>query len=125
MRFLKRAVDAVKQRRCGSKDRDPLPEGGRLGPSLIYIFRRPLDAAAVSDADDGSALAASAQLSAGEGSSRPPATIYRISLTDGAGRVLLRRDVARGLRVEGVCYDSAERPLWLLACAVAIRCCLK
>ena len=60
VRFLKRAVDAVKQRRCGSKDRDPLPERGRLGPSLIYIIRRPLDAAAVSDADDGSALAASA-----------------------------------------------------------------
>ena len=96
-----------------------------MGPSLIYIFRRPLDVAAVSDADDGSAIAASAQLSAGEGSSRPPATIYRISLTNGAGRALLRRDVARGLRVEGVCYDSAERPLWLLACAVAIRRCLK
>ena len=60
MRFLKRAVDAVKQRRCGSKDRDPLPEGGQLGPSLIYIIRRPLDVAAVSDAADGSALAASA-----------------------------------------------------------------
>ena len=58
-RFLKRAVDAVK-RCCGSKDRDPQPEGGRLGPSLIYIIRRPLDVAAVPDADDGSALAASA-----------------------------------------------------------------
>ena len=65
------------------------------------------------------------QLSAGEGSSRPPATICRISLTNGAGRALLLRDVARGLRVEGVCYDSAERPLQLLACAVAIRRCLK
>ena len=65
------------------------------------------------------------QLSAGEGSSRPPATICRISLTNGAGRVLLLRDVARGLRIECVSYDSAERPLWLLACAVAIRCCLK
>ena len=60
VRLLKRAVDAVKQRRCGSKDRDTLPERGRLGPSLIYIIRRPLDAAAVSGADDGSALAASA-----------------------------------------------------------------
>ena len=58
VRLLKRAVDAVKQRRCGSKDRDPLPEGGRLGPWLIYIIRHPLDAAAVSGADDGSALAA-------------------------------------------------------------------
>ena len=47
-----------------------------MGPSLIYIIRRPLDVAAVSDAADGSALAASAQLSAGEGSSRPPAAIY-------------------------------------------------
>ena len=36
------------------------------------------------------------QPSAGEGSCRPPATIYRISLTDGAGRALLRRDVPRG-----------------------------
>ena len=58
VRFLIRAVNAVKQRRCGSKDRDPLPEGGRLGPWLIYIIRHPLDAAAVSGADDGSALAA-------------------------------------------------------------------
>ena len=58
VRFLKRAVDAVKRRRCGREDRDPRPEGGRLGPSLIYIFRRPLDAAAVPDADDGAALAA-------------------------------------------------------------------
>ena len=58
----------MEERRCdafcppqnGSKDRDPLPEGGRLGPSLIYIVRRPLDVAAVPDADDGSAVAASA-----------------------------------------------------------------
>ena len=36
------------------------------------------------------------QLSAGEGSCRPPATIHHIPLPDGAGRVLLLRDVARG-----------------------------
>ena len=124
-RFLIRAVNAVKQRRCGSKDRDPLPEGGRLGPWLIYIFRRHLDAAAVSDDNTAQHSPPQRQLSAGEGSSRPPATICRISLTNGAGRALLRRDVARGLRVEGVSYDSAERPFWLLACAVAVRCCLK
>ena len=125
VRFLIRAVNAVKQRRCGSKDRDPLPEGGRLGPLLIYIFRRLSTPPPSQTPTTAQHSPPQRQLSAGEGSSRPPATICRISLTNGAGRALLRRDVARGLRVEGVCYDSAERPLWLLACAVAIRRCLR
>jgi len=41
------------------------------------------------------------QLSAGEGSCRPPAALYDISLPDGAGRVLLLRDVPRGPTCRG------------------------
>ena len=41
------------------------------------------------------------QLSAGEGSCRPPATTYRISLSDGATRALLHRDVPRGPTCRG------------------------
>ena len=42
------------------------------------------------------------QLSAGEGSCRPPATIYDISLTDGAGRVLLPSRRPQGTHVSTV-----------------------
>ena len=41
------------------------------------------------------------QHSAGEGSCRPPATLCDISLPDGAGRALLRRDVPRGPTCRG------------------------
>ena len=41
------------------------------------------------------------QNSAGEGSCRPPATLCDISLPDGAGRALLRRDVPRGPTCRG------------------------
>ena len=41
------------------------------------------------------------QISAGEGSCRPPATLFDISLPDGAGRALLRRDVPRGSTCRG------------------------
>ena len=126
VRLLKRAVDAVKRRRCGSKDRDPAARAWPIGAHSSFTSSDVHSTPPPSQTPTtGQQSPPQRQLSAGEGSSRPPATIYRISLTNGAGRVLLRRDVARGLRVEGVCYGSAERPLWLLACAVAIRCCLK
>ena len=41
---------------------DPLPEGGRLGPSLIYIVRRQLDVAAVWDTDGGPVAASAPAL---------------------------------------------------------------
>ena len=126
VRFLKRAVDAVKATTL--RQQGPRPSG----QSVADWARRSFTSSVALSPPQPSQTPTTAQhsppprqLSAGEGSSRPPATIYRISLTNGAGRVLLRRDVARGPRVEGVCYGSAERPLWLLACAVAIRCCLK
>ena len=126
VRLLKRAVDAVKRRRCCSKDRDPAARAWPIGAHSSFTssvaHSTPPPSKTPTTAHHSPPQR---QLSAGEGSSRPPATICRISLTNGAGRALLRRDVARGLRVEGVCYGSAERPLWLLACAVAIRCCLK
>jgi hypothetical protein len=126
VRFLKRAVDVVKATTL-------LHQGPRPSSQSVADWaRRSFTYSVAISPPPPSQTPTTAQhsppqrqLSAGEGSSRPPATIYRISLTDGAGRVLLRRDVARGLRVEGVCYASAARPLWLLACAVAIRCCLK
>ena len=59
--LLTRAVDAVESDVAAAvKTATQRPERGELGPSLIYIVRRPLDVAAVSDADDGSAVAASA-----------------------------------------------------------------
>ena len=126
MRFLKRAVDAVKATTLRQQGVRPTARArpiGTVGPftSAAALLTPPPSQTPTTAQHS----PPQRQLSAGEGSCRPPATIYRISLTDGAGRVLLLRDVARGLRVEGVCYGSAERPLWLLACAVAIRCCLK
>ena len=102
--FLKHAVDAVKRRRCGSKDRDPAARAWPIGAhssftsSVAHSTPPPSQTPTTAQHSP-----PQRQLSAGEGSSRPPATICRISLTNGAGRVLLRRDVARGLRVDGVC----------------------
>ena len=50
------------------------------------------------------------QISAGKGSCRPPATIYCISLTDGAGRALLHRDVPRGPTCRGRPLRRRQRP---------------
>ena len=84
-------------RLVGAPARDPRPERGQLGPSAHLLRpspsrrRRSLKTPITIQA-----LPPQRQLSAGKGSCRPPATIYRISLTDGAGRALLRRDVPRG-----------------------------
>ena len=97
VRFLKRAVDAVKATTL--RQQGPRPSG----QSVADWARRSFTSSVALSPPQPSQTPTTAQhsppqrqLSAGEGSCRPPAATYRISLPDGAGRVLLRRDVARG-----------------------------
>ena len=102
VRFLKRAVDAVKATTL--RQQGPRPSGQSVADWATHPFT---SSAALSTSPPSKmptttqAPPRQRQLSAGEGSCRPPATIYHISLTDGAGRVLLLRDVPRGPMCRG------------------------
>ena len=99
VRLLKRAVDAVKRRRCGSKDRDPAARAWPIGAHSSFTSSDVHSTPPPSQTPTTGQSPPQRQLSAGEGSCRPPATTYRISLS--ATRALLRREVPRGPTCRG------------------------